>query len=542
MAFPIVVAAKKAYQIAKIAYKTVKNDPDKKNILIAVVAALGILIAMPVVIVYSALNAISIQANIPKGWCQPELDAHLAAELGEEWYEDGAASSGTADPGSAATATTVPAATGTVVMPVPEGRYRLASPYGMRVHPITKTAKMHEGTDFSAIPKGARDIPILAVADGIVRASGPVAGFGQYVTIEHNIGGAQYVSVYGHVQAGSQTVVTGDTVTAGQKIAIMSDEGGSTGVHLHLEIWTPTYHSGGKSLDPGPWLASAGATALTEALDGSSGLVASCGSAVSGEGGVAAGPWGGHENGKIPAEEMCAPPTFPNHLLRCDAASAVEALNVAFQAKFGRDLLISDSYRSYDAQVKCREQKGNWCATPGKSNHGWGLAIDVSGGINEFGTPEHEWMRANAAASGWVHPGWAQQGGAKPEPWHWEFAGSGGAGASGDGRMPESAKALAQTKTAAYGWGGNEFTQCLVPLWQKESGWNYQAANGSSSARGIPQAMMSAHFGSGWKSNAAAQAWLDSPDQQITWGLDYIKGRYGTPCSAWSHSQKTGWY
>jgi hypothetical protein len=77
---------------------------------------------------------------------------------------------------------------------------------------------------------------------------------------------------------------------------------------------------------------------------------------------------------------------------------------------------------------------------------------------------------------------------------------------------------------------------CLDKLWTKESHWNYKAENTSSGAYGIPQALPGSKMaseGSDWKTN---------PATQIKWGLGYIKGRYGTPCSAWSHSQDTGWY
>ncbi|MGH8791862.1 MAG: lytic transglycosylase domain-containing protein [Stackebrandtia sp.] len=77
---------------------------------------------------------------------------------------------------------------------------------------------------------------------------------------------------------------------------------------------------------------------------------------------------------------------------------------------------------------------------------------------------------------------------------------------------------------------------CLEPLWDKESGWNEQASNGGSGAYGIPQALpgdkMASH-GSDWETN---------PATQIAWGLDYISGRYGDPCSAWEHSEANGWY
>ena len=86
-----------------------------------------------------------------------------------------------------------------------------------------------------------------------------------------------------------------------------------------------------------------------------------------------------------------------------------------------------------------------------------------------------------------------------------------------------------------YGWGDDQFS-CLVSLWQKESGWNYQAENASSGAAGIPQALPGskmASAGSDWETNATTQ---------VTWGLDYIKRGYGTPCAAWSHSQSVNWY
>jgi LAS superfamily LD-carboxypeptidase LdcB len=58
---------------------------------------------------------------------------------------------------------------------------------------------------------------------------------------------------------------------------------------------------------------------------------------------------------------------------------------------------------------------------PGTSNHGWGLAVDLCGGVNLFGTAQTVWMQLNAGHYGWVHPDWAQAGGRNPEPWHWEF-------------------------------------------------------------------------------------------------------------------------
>jgi Transglycosylase SLT domain len=77
---------------------------------------------------------------------------------------------------------------------------------------------------------------------------------------------------------------------------------------------------------------------------------------------------------------------------------------------------------------------------------------------------------------------------------------------------------------------------CLDKLWKKESGWNPKASNPSSGAYGIPQALP------GSKMKSAGSDWRTNPATQIEWGLGYIKGRYGTPCGAWSHSQDVGWY
>jgi hypothetical protein len=77
---------------------------------------------------------------------------------------------------------------------------------------------------------------------------------------------------------------------------------------------------------------------------------------------------------------------------------------------------------------------------------------------------------------------------------------------------------------------------CLDKLWTKESGWNHRASNSSSGAYGIPQALPGSKMGS------VADDWRTNPATQIKWGLGYVEGRYGTPCSAWSHSQSTGWY
>jgi LAS superfamily LD-carboxypeptidase LdcB len=130
--------------------------------------------------------------------------------------------------------------------------------------------------------------------------------------------------------------------------------------------------------------------------------------------------WGGYSNGMIPGDKLCSL-GIGVHALRCDAAAAYQQLSKAFQQRFGRELCITDSYRSFSEQVALYAQKPSLAALPGTSNHGWGLAVDLCGGVQRFGSTEHKWMRANAGEYGWVHPRWAEPGGSRPEPWHWEF-------------------------------------------------------------------------------------------------------------------------
>ncbi|WFE50280.1 MULTISPECIES: transglycosylase SLT domain-containing protein [unclassified Micromonospora] len=85
------------------------------------------------------------------------------------------------------------------------------------------------------------------------------------------------------------------------------------------------------------------------------------------------------------------------------------------------------------------------------------------------------------------------------------------------------------------GFGIAEFP-CLEKLWNKESGWNHKARNSSSGAYGIPQAYP------GNKMSAFGDDWQTNPATQIKWGLSYIKGRYKTPCGAWTYFQNNNHY
>lgn len=92
---------------------------------------------------------------------------------------------------------------------------------------------------------------------------------------------------------------------------------------------------------------------------------------------------------------------------------------------------------------------------------------------------------------------------------------------------PAGAQAIAHDMVLARGWGEDQFS-CLVSLWNRESGWRVNAANGSG-AYGIPQSLP------GSKMASAGADWETNPATQITWGLGYIAARYSTPCGAWNY-------
>lgn len=94
---------------------------------------------------------------------------------------------------------------------------------------------------------------------------------------------------------------------------------------------------------------------------------------------------------------------------------------------------------------------------------------------------------------------------------------------------------IARAMLADFGFGADQFG-CLDSLWTRESHWNPAAHNSSSGAHGIPQAMP------GSKMASVGADWQTNPVTQITWGLGYIRDRYGSPCGAWSHSEARGWY
>ena len=93
---------------------------------------------------------------------------------------------------------------------------------------------------------------------------------------------------------------------------------------------------------------------------------------------------------------------------------------------------------------------------------------------------------------------------------------------------------------AGYGWGSGQQWDDLVKLWNQESGWRNTAENPTSHAYGIPQALPYTKMPkAAWPPSAGGRS---DPTAQISWGLAYIKGRYGSPSAAWAHETSYNWY
>jgi cell wall-associated NlpC family hydrolase len=125
----------------------------------------------------------------------------------------------------------------------------------------------------------------------------------------------------------------------------------------------------------------------------------------------------------------------------------------------------------------------------------------------------------------------------------WTCSNTGGVASvsySGDGvhASADDAKSIArqQLKNGYRQWDNENEYQCLVWVWDHESGWRWNAENPTSGAYGIPQALPAKKLGE------AGSDWHENAGTQITWGLNYIRTRYGSPCGAKQFWQQHNWY
>lgn len=118
-------------------------------------------------------------------------------------------------------------------------------------------------------------------------------------------------------------------------------------------------------------------------------------------------------NGKVPAAALSELQGLPGHRLWAPAARSFEAMRSA-AAVDGVTIGMTDSYRDFDTQVDLVRRKGLYsqgglAATPGTSNHGWGIAVDL-----KLDSTAQAWMRANGSRYGFVED-------VPREPWHWTY-------------------------------------------------------------------------------------------------------------------------
>ena len=144
------------------------------------------------------------------------------------------------------------------------------------------------------------------------------------------------------------------------------------------------------------------------------------------EGGDDVSVWKGLNNGALPDNELVTL-SFSSERMHKQAAAAMEEMNKAYKSETGSDLGINEAYRDCETQIAYADPNSSRYqgglakpAPPCSSNHGWGLAADIS--VGDFDTPVYNWLITNAHKYGFVHPKWAERGGSKPEAWHWEYA------------------------------------------------------------------------------------------------------------------------
>lgn len=158
---------------------------------------------------------------------EAEKKAKEAKEAAEEARRNGAANAAELEAEArriSASYAPKPSKPGGMVLPT-KGRF--TSPFGYRIHPISRIRKLHTGQDIGA-PTGTT---IVAAKDGRVTFAGWRGGYGNCIIIDHGGGVATLYAHQSRLAAG-----VGAQVTQGQVIGYVGSTGASTGPHLHWEV------------------------------------------------------------------------------------------------------------------------------------------------------------------------------------------------------------------------------------------------------------------------------------------------------------------
>ncbi|MFN2383284.1 MAG: peptidoglycan DD-metalloendopeptidase family protein [Gemmatimonadota bacterium] len=115
---------------------------------------------------------------------------------------------------------------------------RISSGFGMRMHPVLRRARRHDGVDYVA-PAGT---PVQASGDGVVQQAGRNGGHGLYIKLQH---GRDYATSYSHLSRIAPRVHPGAQVAQGEVIGYVGSTGLSTGAHLDYR-----FMKDGRYVDP----------------------------------------------------------------------------------------------------------------------------------------------------------------------------------------------------------------------------------------------------------------------------------------------------
>ena len=120
----------------------------------------------------------------------------------------------------------------------------VTSGFGMRLHPLLKIWKLHDGTDFGA----ACGTAIRAPYAGVVTRAYYNPAYGNRLFLSHGrVDGVRVETAFNH--ATRYLVRPGQRVTRGQVIGLAGRTGWATGCHLHLMVWL-----NGRLSNPMSWL------------------------------------------------------------------------------------------------------------------------------------------------------------------------------------------------------------------------------------------------------------------------------------------------
>jgi murein DD-endopeptidase MepM/ murein hydrolase activator NlpD len=106
---------------------------------------------------------------------------------------------------------------------------RVSSGFGMRMHPLHRAWRAHQGVDYAA-PAGTR---VRAVGDGIVEFAGRQGGYGNLIIVRHD---SRHSTWYAHLKAFGRGIRTSTRVAQGDTVGLVGQTGWATGPHLHYEF------------------------------------------------------------------------------------------------------------------------------------------------------------------------------------------------------------------------------------------------------------------------------------------------------------------